>query len=184
LIVHVPDLVQGRRWARFDDRAERLVAAFWPGPLTLVLPRAEAAPAWACGGQASIGLRCPSHPVARALLERFVALGGSGVAAPSANRFGRVSPTRAEHVIDDLGADAPLVLDGGAAEVGVESTIIDLTRGRPVLLRPGRIGRAALEAALGEPVDERAAQRAGYRRKRAIVQAGGLRGADRSAQAH
>jgi len=155
LIVHVPDVAQGRRWAQFDARAERLVAAFWPGPLTLVLPRAPAAPAWACGGQASIGLRCPSHPVARALLERFVALGGSGVAAPSANRFGRVSPTRAEHVVDDLGADAPLVLDGGAAEVGVESTIVDLTRGRAVLLRPGRIGRDALEAVLGEPVAER-----------------------------
>ncbi|MCX7229919.1 MAG: L-threonylcarbamoyladenylate synthase [Burkholderiales bacterium] len=155
LIVHVPDLVQARRWAEVDTRAERLVAAFWPGPLTLVLTRAAGAPAWACGGQASIGLRCPSHPVARALLERFVALGGSGVAAPSANRFGRVSPTRAEHVIDDLGADAPLVLDGGAAEVGVESTIVDLTRGRAVLLRPGRIGRDAIEAVLGEPVVDR-----------------------------
>jgi L-threonylcarbamoyladenylate synthase len=155
LIVHVSDLAQARRWADVDVRAGRLVAAFWPGPLTLVLPRAEGAPAWACGGQTSIGLRCPSHPVARALLERFVALGGSGVAAPSANRFGRVSPTRAEHVIDDLGADAPMVLDGGAAEVGVESTIVDLSRGRAVLLRPGRIGRDAIEAVLGEPVADR-----------------------------
>ncbi len=158
LIVHVPDVAQGRRWARFDARAERLVAAFWPGPLTLVLPRADGAPAWACGGQASVGLRCPSHPVARALLERFVALGGSGVAAPSANRFGRVSPTRAEHVVDDLGEASPMVLDGGAAEVGVESTIVDLTRGHPVLLRPGRIGRDAIEAVLGEPVADRDAE--------------------------
>lgn len=152
LIVHVPDAATGRRWARFDVRAERLVAAFWPGPLTLILPRRDDAPAWACGGQDSVGLRCPSHPVAHALLLRFVALGGLGVAAPSANRFGRVSPTRAAHVVDDLGEDAPLVLDGGPSEVGVESTIVDLSRGRPVLLRPGRIGRDALEAALGEPV--------------------------------
>ena len=155
LIVHVDGVGEARRWARLDARAERLVGRFWPGPLTLVLPRAEGAPAWACGGEASIGLRCPSHPVARALLARFVALGGSGVAAPSANRFGRVSPTRAQHVADDLGEDAPLILDGGAAEVGVESTIVDLSRDRPVLLRPGRIGRAALEAALGEPVVDR-----------------------------
>lgn len=155
LIVHVDGVGQARRWARLDARAERLVARFWPGPLTLVLPRADGAPAWACGGESSIGLRCPSHPVARALLARFVALGGSGVAAPSANRFGRVSPTRARHVADDLGEDAPLILDGGAAEVGVESTIVDLSRDRPVLLRPGRIGRAAIEAALGEPVADR-----------------------------
>ncbi|MEI7444033.1 MAG: L-threonylcarbamoyladenylate synthase [Burkholderiales bacterium] len=155
LIVHVPDVATGRRWGVFDERAERLAAAFWPGPLTLVLPRVAGAPAWACGGQPSVGLRCPSHPVAHALLARFVALGGSGVAAPSANRFGRVSPTRAAHVVDDLGADAPMVLDGGAAEVGVESTIVDLTRARPVLLRPGRIGRDALERVLGEQVADR-----------------------------
>jgi L-threonylcarbamoyladenylate synthase len=152
LIVHVADLAHARRWARLDDRAERLAGAFWPGPLTLILPRAPGAPAWACGGESTIGLRVPAHPVARALLERFVALGGSGVAAPSANRFGRVSPTRAAHVEADLGAQAPMVLDGGASEVGVESTIVDLSRGRPVLLRPGRIERAAIESVLGEPV--------------------------------
>lgn len=155
LIVHVPDVAAGRRWGVFDGRAERLAAAFWPGPLTLVLPRVAGAPAWACGGQPSVGLRCPSHPVAHALLARFVALGGSGVAAPSANRFGRVSPTRASHVIDDLGPDAPLTLDGGPSEVGVESTIVDLTRERPVLLRPGRIGRDAIERVLGEAVADR-----------------------------
>jgi L-threonylcarbamoyladenylate synthase len=155
LIVHVPDAAAARRWARPDARAERLVQAFWPGPLTLILPRADGAPPWACGGQDSVGLRCPSHPVAHALLARFVALGGTGVAAPSANRFGRVSPTRAEHVVDDLGADAPMVLDGGPSEVGVESTIVDLTRDRPVLLRPGRIGREALEGVLGGAVLDR-----------------------------
>jgi len=158
LIVHVSDLDHARRWGVFDARALRLAGAFWPGPLTLVLPLAEGAPAWACGGQSSVGLRCPSHPVARALLERFEALGGRGVAAPSANRFGKVSPTSATHVADDLGADAPTILDGGPSEVGVESTIVDLTRGRPVLLRPGRIDREALQAALDEPVVDRDAQ--------------------------
>lgn len=155
LIVHVPDLDQARRWARIDGRAERLARRFWPGPLTLVLPRSAGAPAHACGGQSSIGLRCPSHPVAQALLRRFVALGGSGVAAPSANRFGKVSPTRAEHVVADLGIQAPTILDGGPAQVGVESTIVDLTRDRPVLLRPGRIGRDAIAAELGEAVLDR-----------------------------
>ncbi len=155
LIVHVPDLEHARRWAVLDARAERLVRQFWPGPLTLVLRLAAGAPAWSCGGQASVGLRCPSHPVAHALLVRFAELGGSGVAAPSANRFGKVSPTSAAHVADDLGADAPMILDGGPSEVGVESTIVDLSRGRPVLLRPGRIAREALEDALGEPVPDR-----------------------------
>lgn len=152
LIVHVLDAAQAAWWAHWPTRAQRLAEAFWPGPLTLILPRREAAPAFACGGQASIGLRAPSHPVARALLAAFAARGGHGVAAPSANRFGRVSPTRAGHVIDDLGDDAPLVLDGGPCEVGVESTIVDLTRDRPVLLRPGGITTAQLEAVLGERV--------------------------------
>lgn len=155
LIVHVPDLAQARRWARFDARAERLAEQFWPGPLTLILPRQPDAPAWACGEESTIGLRCPSHPVALALLERFVELGGSGVAAPSANRFGKVSPTAAEHVLDDLGAQAPLVLEGGPCEVGVESTIVDLSRERAALLRPGRIRQADIEAVLGEPLAAR-----------------------------
>ncbi len=158
LIVHVPDLAQARKWARFDARAERLVERFWPGPLTLILPRLPQAPAWACGEESTIGLRCPSHPVALALLERFVELGGSGLAAPSANRFGKVSPTTAEHVVDDLGAQAPLILDGGPCEVGVESTIVDLSRARPALLRPGRIRQADLEAVLGEPLVGRDAE--------------------------
>ena len=158
LIVHVLDAAQAAWWAHWPTRAQRLAEAFWPGPLTLILPRRDAAPAFACGGQASIGLRAPSHPVARALLAAFAARGGHGVAAPSANRFGRVSPTRAGHVIDDLGDDAPLVLDGGPCEVGVESTIVDLSREHPVLLRPGGITPAQLEAALGEPVLARDAQ--------------------------
>ncbi len=139
LIVHVSDLEQARTWAQFDERALRLAGAFWPGPLTMILPRRADAPAWACGGQSSIGLRCPSHPVAQALLARFVALGGSGVAAPSANRFGKVSPTTAQHVLDDLGANAPLILDGGACEVGVESSIVDLARARSSLVCVRRV---------------------------------------------
>lgn len=152
LIVHVTGADQARRWAQWSDAAQRLADAFWPGPLTLILERLPGAPAWACGGQPSIGLRSPAHPVARALLQAFERLGGMGVAAPSANRFGRVSPTRAAHVIDDLGADAPLVLDGGACEVGLESTIVDLSRGRPVLLRPGGLPAARIEAVLGQPL--------------------------------
>lgn len=152
LIVHVLDAAQAAWWAHWPARAQRLADAFWPGPLTLILTRRDAAPGHACGGQPSIGLRAPSHPVARALLAAFAARGGHGVAAPSANRFGRVSPTRAGHVIDDLGDEAPMVLDGGPCEVGVESTIVDLTRERPVLLRPGGIATAQLEAVLGERV--------------------------------
>lgn len=158
LIVHVPDAAGAAWWGRWSARAQRLADAFWPGPLTLILPRCDEAPGYACGGQASIGLRVPAHPVARALLAAFAAAGGRGVAAPSANRFGRVSPTTAAHVIDDLGADAPMVLDGGPCRVGVESTIVDLTRDRPVLLRPGGIDSARLEAVLGEPLLARDAQ--------------------------
>jgi len=154
----VVDAAQALKWAIFDARALTLAQRFWPGPLTLILPRLPQAPAWACGGEASIGLRCPSHPVARALLERFTQLGGSGVAAPSANRFGKVSPTQARHVLDDLGEQSPLILDGGPCEVGVESTIVDLTRETARLLRPGRIRREAIEAVLGAPLADRDAQ--------------------------
>lgn len=158
LIVHVLDARQGAWWAQWTPRAQRLADAFWPGPLTMILRRRAQAPGYACAGQATIGLRAPAHPVARALLVEFARLGGHGVAAPSANRFGRVSPTRARHVLDDLGAEAPLVLDGGACDVGVESTIVDLSRERAVLLRPGGIETAALESILGEAVLDRDAQ--------------------------
>jgi L-threonylcarbamoyladenylate synthase len=155
LIVHVIGLEAARGWAVLPAAAERLVQSFWPGPLTIILPLADGAPPFATGGEHTIGLRSPAHPVAVELLQRFVELGGSGVAAPSANRFGKVSPTRAEHVLEDLGADAPMVLDGGGCDVGVESTIVDLSRGRPVLMRPGRIGREALERVLGQALHER-----------------------------
>jgi L-threonylcarbamoyladenylate synthase len=152
LIVHVLDEAQAQAWAQWPARAHRLAQAFWPGPLTLILPRLPGAPAWACAGQDSIGLRSPAHPVARALLEAFSARGGQGVAAPSANRFGRISPTTASHVVEELGTEAAWVLDGGACEVGLESTIVDLSRAAPVLLRPGAVGLADLQRVLGEPV--------------------------------
>jgi L-threonylcarbamoyladenylate synthase len=154
LIVHVTGADQVERFAaEVPTVARRLMDAFWPGPLTLILPRAEGVASAAAGGQSSIGLRCPSHPVAQALLAAAQRLGVPGVAAPSANRFGRVSPTRAAHVVDEFGDDL-LVLDGGACELGIESSIVDCTRGHPVLLRPGVVSRARLEAAAGEPLRE------------------------------
>lgn len=147
VIVHFATAQAAFEWAReVPEAARRLAQAFWPGPLTLVLRRAAHVPDAVTGGQDTVGLRVPSHPVARELLAQF----GGGIAAPSANRFGRISPTRAEHVRDDLGADVSLVLEGGAAEVGIESTIVDLTRGHPVLLRPGHIRPEDIERVLGE----------------------------------
>ncbi|MBA4328180.1 MAG: threonylcarbamoyl-AMP synthase [Polaromonas sp.] len=148
LIVHVAEPAQVADYAvGIPPFAERLMKALWPGPLTVILKRQPGVAAAAAGGQDSIGLRCPAHPVAQALLKAC----GTGVAAPSANRFGRVSPTTARHVADEFGDDL-LVLDGGPCEVGIESSIVDCTRGRPVLLRPGVFTRAQLEAACGEPV--------------------------------
>jgi len=154
LIVHVTTREAARDFAaEWPVQAERLARAFWPGPLTVIVPRAPALAAAAAGGQATIGLRCPAHPVAHGLLLAAQALGVPGVAAPSANRFGRISPTRAAHVRSEF--DEPLlVLDGGACEVGIESSIVDCSRGRAVLLRPGRLSRAEIEAVLGEPLFE------------------------------
>jgi L-threonylcarbamoyladenylate synthase len=152
LIVHVPDAQAIDVFATdVPPVARRLVQAFWPGPLTLILPRRPERAAAAAGGQASIGLRCPAHPVAHALL-LACAQGAPpvlGLAGPSANRFGRVSPTTAAHVASEFEQDL-LVLDGGAAAVGIESAIVDCTRGVPVLLRPGVLTRAQVEAACGE----------------------------------
>jgi len=149
LIVHVASQAGAQRFAaQVPDFASKLMAAFWPGPLTLILPRQTGVGAVAAGGQDSIGLRCPAHPVALALLQACEAQGMAGLAAPSANLFGRVSPTTAAHVVSELGPDL-LVLDGGACEVGIESTIIDCTRGAPVLLRPGHISRLQIAAACG-----------------------------------
>lgn len=148
VIVHIGDVGQLARWAReIPEPAAKLAARFWPGPLTLVLRRASGVGDYLTGGQESVGLRIPGHPVALELLREF----GGGVAAPSANRFGRISPTCAEHVRRDLGADVDLILDGGACEIGIESTIVDVSRGKPVVLRPGRISEADIARALGFP---------------------------------
>ena len=131
--------------------AHQLMRAFWPGPLTLIVPRRAGVAQAAAGGQASIGLRCPAHPLAQAVLEAAWALGVRGVAAPSANRFGRVSPTSVAHVREELGPNLR-VIDGGPCQLGIESTLIDCTRGQPVLLRPGSISPADLQAACGVQV--------------------------------
>ena len=146
LIVHVPDIASVAHFAASVPAfAHKLMHAFWPGPLTLILPRRAGVAAAAAGGQDSIGLRCPAHPVAQSLLKACRELGVHGIAAPSANQFGRVSPTTALHVQSELGPDL-LILDGGPCTVGIESTIIDCTRGEPVLLRPGAITRAQVQA--------------------------------------
>jgi L-threonylcarbamoyladenylate synthase len=152
LIVHVASASQVPVFAaQVPDFAQALIDAFWPGPLTLILPRQSGVATASAGGQDSIGLRCPSHPVAQALLLACATLGVQGVSAPSANRFGRVSPTTAAHVQSELGPEL-LILDGGDCDVGIESTIIDCTRGEPVLLRPGHITRAQIEATCGRVV--------------------------------
>jgi L-threonylcarbamoyladenylate synthase len=146
LIVHIADASQLAQWASaIPETATRLADAFWPGPLTMILKKREDVPAVVTGGQDSIGLRCPAHPVALAVLNAF----GGGLAAPSANRFGHVSPTTAQHVRDEFGAAVPIVLDGGDCAVGIESTIVDLSGAQPRLLRPGRISCAELEAVIG-----------------------------------
>ncbi len=150
LIVHVADAAGAAHFARgVPDFAQRLIDAFWPGPLTVIVPRQPGVADAAAGGHPTIGLRCPAHPVAHALLAACAARGVHGLAAPSANRFGRVSPTTAAHVASEFG-DALLVLDGGPCAVGIESTIIDATRGAPVLLRPGQLARADIERAAGQ----------------------------------
>ncbi|WP_374488932.1 L-threonylcarbamoyladenylate synthase [Zoogloea sp.] len=147
LIVHLADPAQLDDWAiQIPDTARALAAAFWPGPLTLILKRAPGVPDLVTGGQDTVGLRIPGHPVALELLRAF----GDGVAAPSANRFGRISPTTAQHVRQELGDRVPLVLEGGACEVGLESTILDLSReGVPTILRPGAIGPDDIARVIG-----------------------------------
>lgn len=151
LIVHVADAQAITRFAKQVPLfAQQLMDAFWPGPLTVILPRLPGVVEAATGGQNSVGLRCPSHPVAQAVLQACARLQPPvwGVAAPSANKFGRVSPTTAQHVVQEFG-DSLLVLDGGACEVGIESTIVDCSRGVPVLLRPGAISREDIARVCG-----------------------------------
>lgn len=146
LIVHLAAPGQIKDWAtRIPRAAWALAEAFWPGPLTLILPRRDGVLDAVTGGQDTIGLRVPSHPVAQDLLRRF----GDGLAAPSANRFGRISPTTAAHVVAEFGRKLPIVLDGGEAPVGIESTIVAVGRRGARVLRPGIIGSAAIARVAG-----------------------------------
>lgn len=154
LIVHVSGLAAARDWASgLPESAVKLAEAFWPGPLTLVLPKAEHVLPAVTGGQDTVALRAPAHPVARALLAAF----GGGIAAPSANRYGRISPTRAADVREELGDRVALVLDGGECEVGLESTIVACLGGRVTLLRPGAVSRSQLADVVGTVSDPDAA---------------------------
>jgi L-threonylcarbamoyladenylate synthase len=145
LILHLAPSDDLSRWvADVPGVARTLIDAFWPGPLTIVLQRSSQVSDFVTGGQDTVGLRCPSHPVAQALLSAF----GGAIAAPSANKFGKISPTAAAHVFDELGPLIPLIIDGGESEVGIESTIVDLSYAYPVLLRPGQITTSAIERVL------------------------------------
>jgi len=153
VIVHVAPGADLSRWARnVPPLAQVLIDRFWPGPLTLVMARAAGVLDAVTGGQNTVAVRCPSHPVAQALLVAFE----GGLAGPSANRFGHVSPTTAQHVDGEFGSELTMILDGGPCQVGIESTIVDVTREEPVLLRPGHISAEALSQALGRPVLSRA----------------------------
>jgi L-threonylcarbamoyladenylate synthase len=176
LIVHVAGDAKLDDYAsEVPEAARKLAASFWPGPLTLILKKSAHIPDIVTGGQDTVGLRCPSHPVAQKLLGEFSRAGSGAIAAPSANRFGHVSPTTAQHVRDEFGeaigrgAGKILLLDGGACEVGIESTILDLSgmsdAGKPVLLRPGAITREQIAEVIGErPL---AREKAGSRTPRA-----------------
>lgn len=152
VIVHFDSMDHAFAWAaEVPEAARKLGERFWPGPLTLILKASDKAKPFVTGGQPSVGVRVPSHPVAQELLKAFA----GGIAAPSANRFGHVSPTTAAHVRADLGSDVDLVLEGGPSDVGIESTIVDLSGGEAVLLRPGKISREDIEAIV--PVKEKGA---------------------------
>jgi L-threonylcarbamoyladenylate synthase len=150
VIVHLANAAALPRWARrVPPGAQALASAFWPGPLTLILPRADGVLDEVTGAQASVGLRVPSHPIAHALLAKLAEIGCDGVAAPSANRFGRISATTAKHVADEFGDAIALILDGGPSSHGIESTIVDFSTDEAVLLRPGSITSEALARVLG-----------------------------------
>ena len=150
VIVHVASISALAVWGVNVPAAARgLAQAFWPGPLTLIVKKAAFVPHAVTGGQDTVGLRCPSHPLAQELLKEFAKVGSGAIAAPSANKFGHVSPTTAQHVRDEFGAEL-FVLDGGACDVGLESTIVDLSRGEPVLLRPGAVSREDIHSVLGK----------------------------------
>jgi len=157
LIVHISSLVNLDKWARdIPEYAVNLARAFWPGPMTLILPRADLAKDFITGSQDNVGIRIPSHTIALALLKEFESLGGLGVAAPSANRFGAVSPTTATAVeieLADFLSKNDQILDGGPCLVGVESTIINCTQKKPLILRPGAVTKEMIEDTLGITID-------------------------------
>ena len=157
LIVHISSTGNLDKWARdIPDYAIKLARAFWPGPMTLILPRTDLAKDFITGGQDNVGVRVPSHTVALTLIKEFESLGGFGVAAPSANRFGAVSPTTASSVeveLADFLSESDQILDGGACLVGVESTIINCTQDKPSILRPGAVTKEMIEDALGITID-------------------------------
>jgi L-threonylcarbamoyladenylate synthase len=149
VIVHLAEATDVEQWAtHVPQQARALADAFWPGPMTLILRRSRRASDLVTGGLETIGLRVPGHPIAQALLREF----GGAIAAPSANRFGRVSPTRASHVMEELAGRVSLVLDGGPCDIGLESTIIDLSGASPALLRPGGITAEQIAAVLGRAI--------------------------------
>jgi L-threonylcarbamoyladenylate synthase len=163
LIVHLAGHDAVDHWAeQVPAVAWELMETFWPGPLTLILKKQTWVPSTVTGGQDTVGLRVPGHPVALELLRRFAAVAGehAGIAAPSANRFGRISPTTAAHVQEELGDRVSVILDGGPCTVGIESTIVDCSRGEPVVLRPGHISPAHLEAVFGRVLAIRTADEA------------------------
>jgi len=152
LIVHVADIETAQKYVQWNDAAQTLAEAFWPGPLTLVLPRTAQCPisALVSAGGDTIAIRIPAHPIAQQLMKAF----GGGIAAPSANRSGRVSPTTAQHVRDELGDSIPLIIDGGPCVVGLESTVVDVSGKEAVILRPGSITHAMLSQVLGYEIGQ------------------------------
>ncbi|WP_286313448.1 L-threonylcarbamoyladenylate synthase [Turicimonas muris] len=157
LIVHLANAKAIPRWASdFNEDAKKLTDTFWPGPLTIILKKSDVAKDFVTGGQDTVALRCPSHPIAHRLLEIFDRGQGKGLAAPSANSFGRISPSTAQHVRDDLGekpeGKVDLIIDGGPCEVGIESTILDLSGDTPRILREGAIDSAQISSVIGKPV--------------------------------
>lgn len=157
LIVHLANAKAIPRWVSdFNEDAKKLTDAFWPGPLTIILKKSDVAKDFVTGGQDTVALRCPSHPIAHRLLEIFDRGQGKGLAAPSANSFGRISPSTAQHVRDDLGekpeGKVDLIIDGGPCEVGIESTILDLSGDTPRILREGAIDSDQISSVIGKPV--------------------------------
>jgi L-threonylcarbamoyladenylate synthase len=158
LIVHISSMELSGKWAsEIPEYAVKLARAFWPGPMTLVLPRTSIAKDFITGGQDTVAIRVPSNPLANQLLKDFESLGGYGIAAPSANRFGKVSPTNADAVEEEIGKflfENDQILDGGQSQIGIESTIIDCTGDTPIVLRPGSVTIEMIENLLGQKLGE------------------------------